>query len=57
MDVNGPTGGLMRHECHKNRENGSKVIGKFVVIDWQWDGTVENFRHDGAWEFQIPVPG
>lgn len=57
MSENGPTGGLFRDAYHKNRENGSLVSGKFVAIDWQWDGIVKNYRHDGAWEFQIPVPG
>lgn len=56
MSADGPTGGLWRDEYHKDRENGEKVEGKFVAIDWQWDGTVKNFRHDGAWDFQIPVP-
>ena len=53
----GPTGGLMRDAFHKPRENGAKVDGKYVAIDWQWDGEVKNFRHDGAWDFQLPVPG
>lgn len=57
MSADGPTGGLFRDDFHKPRENGAKVEGKFVAINWQWDGTVENFRHDGAWDFQLPVPG
>ena len=57
MSESGPTGGLFRDAFHKPRQNGAKVEGKFVPIDWQWDGTVKNFRHDGAWEFQLPVPG
>ncbi|EJK67681.1 hypothetical protein THAOC_11255 [Thalassiosira oceanica] len=57
MSESGPTGGLFRDAFHKPRHNGAKVEGKFVPIDWQWDGTVKNFRHDGAWEFQLPVPG
>jgi len=57
MSDDGPTAGLWRDAFHKPRENGAKVDGKFVAIDWQWDGTVKNFRHDGAWDFQIPVPG
>lgn len=44
MSADGPTGGLWRDEYHKDRENGEKVEGKFVAIDWQWDGTVKNFR-------------
>ena len=47
----------MRDAFHKPRENGAKVDGKYVAIDWQWDGEVKNFRHDGAWDFQLPVPG
>jgi len=57
MSENGPTHGLWRDAYHKDRENGSMVSGKFVAIDWQWDGVVRNYRHDGAWEFQIQVPG
>ena len=57
MSERGPSGGLTRDDFHKDRANGSKVDGKFVAIDWQWDGTVKNFRHDGAWDFQISVPG
>jgi hypothetical protein len=57
MSENGPTGGLFRDAYHKKRQNGEMVSGKFVAIDWQWDGNVKNFRHDGAWDFQIPVPG
>lgn len=44
MSADGQTGGLWRDEYHKDRENGEKVEGKFVAIDWQWDGTVKNFR-------------
>ena len=57
MGESGPTGGLFRDAFHKPRENGAKVDGKFVAINWQWDGKVKNFRHDGAWDFQIDVPG
>lgn len=57
MSSEGPTGGLFRDAYHRPRENGARVDGKFVAIDWQWDGVVRNFRHDGAWEFQIDVPG
>jgi hypothetical protein len=31
---------------------GSKVEGAFYPIDWQWDGTVRSFMHDGSWAFQ-----
>ena len=51
------TSGLFRDNYHKCRENGSSVDGKFVAINWQWDGVVRNFRHDGAFEFQNNVPG
>ena len=47
----------MRDAFHKPRHNGAQVDGKFVAIKWQWDGVVKNFRHDGAWDFQLPVPG
>uniref|UniRef100_A0A6V2KIW3 Uncharacterized protein n=1 Tax=Ditylum brightwellii TaxID=49249 RepID=A0A6V2KIW3_9STRA len=57
MDAAGPTEGLWRDVFHKSRGNGAEVPGKFVAIDWQWDGTVKNFRHDGAWDFQTDVPG
>lgn len=57
MSASGPTGGLFRDAFHKPRDNGSKVDGKFVAIDWMWDGEVRNFRHDGAWDFQLDVPG
>ncbi len=57
MSSSGPTGGLWRDDFHKPRANGAKVEGKFVAINWQWDGTAKNFRHDGAWDFQIPIPG
>lgn len=57
MSDSGPTSGLWRDAFHKPRENGAKVDGKFVAINWQWDGEVKNFRHDGAWDFQLPVPG
>ena len=57
MSLDGPTGGLFRDAFHKPRDNGEQVDGKFVAIDWQWDGEVKNFRHDGAWDFQLPVPG
>jgi len=57
MSEDGPTEGLFRDAFHKPRENGAKVDGKFVAIEWQWDGEVKNFRHDGAWDFQLDVPG
>jgi len=49
--------GISRDDYHKNRANGDMVAGKFVAINWQWDGVVKNYRHDGAWEFQLDVPG
>jgi len=57
VSPDGPTGGLFRDKFHKPRENGASVDGKFVALNWQWDGIVKNFRHDGAWEFQDDVPG
>jgi hypothetical protein len=57
MAESGPTEGLWRDEFHKPRSNGAKVEGKWIPIDWQWDGKVKNFRHDGAWEFQRDPPG
>lgn len=57
MSEDGPTEGMFRDDYHKPRENGAKVEGKFVAINWQWDGVVKNFRHDGAWDFQLEVPG
>jgi len=57
MSEAGPTGGLFRDAFHKPRDNGEQVDGKFIAIDWQWDGEVKNFRHDGAFDFQLPVPG
>ena len=47
MSSSGPTGGLFRDSFHKPRENGAQVDGKFVAIDWMWDGVAKNFRHDG----------
>merc|ERR1712038_865813 len=57
MSESGPTGGMWRDDFHKPRENGAKVEGKFIPINWQWDGEVKNFRHDGAWDFQLDPPG
>ena len=47
MSASGPTGGLFRDAFHKPRANGEQVEGKFVAIDWMWDGEAKNFRHDG----------
>ena len=41
MSESGPTGGLMRDAFHKPRANGAQVDGKFVAINWQWDGEVK----------------
>ena len=57
MSEDGPSDGLFRDAFHKPRDNGEMVGGKFVAINWQWDGEVKNFRHDGAWDFQLDVPG
>jgi hypothetical protein len=59
MSNNGPTKGLWRDEFHKQPNlayNGAKVEGKWIATEWTWDGTVRNFQHDVAWEFQIPPP-
>ena len=58
MTSAGPTGGLWRDEFHKSTSatNGAKVPGKFMPVNWQWDGTVKDFIHDGSWDFQDAVP-
>lgn len=37
--------------------NGAKVEGKWLPIDWRWDGEVKDYSHDGGWHFQIDPPG
>jgi len=59
MTEEGPSDGLWRDAFHKDPEkakNGAEVDGFFMPIDWQWDGTVTDFIHDGAWDFQEAVP-
>ena len=59
MSESGPTHGLWRDAFHKNETtgyNGNTVEGVFTPIDWQWDGTVKNFEHDGSWDFQEQPP-
>lgn len=60
MSADGATGGFFRDAFHKNATlatNGAKVPGYFWPIKWQWNGTVTDFIHDGAWDFQEPIPG
>jgi len=57
MSKNGPTGGVWRDEAHKTAKNGAKIEGKWIAIDWQWDGKVRDYEHDGGWHFQIKPPG
>lgn len=40
----------------KTHYNGDSVDGKWIAIDWRWDGTVKDFSEDDSWEFQIPPP-
>ena len=48
------TGSGGRDGWHKTdgRANGDTVSGAFYPIDWQWDGEVKSFMHDGSWAFQ-----
>ena len=57
MSATGPTEGKWRDDFHKPVENGAHVPGKWVPINWQWDGVVRNYRHDGGWDFQLAPPG
>jgi len=60
MTESGPSGGKWRDDFHRDAEmafNGAQVPGFFMPIDWQWNGTVTDFIHDGAWDFQEAVPG
>ena len=59
MSENGPIGGMWRDPFHKDVNtalNGAKVPGVFTPIKWQWDGELNNFEHDGSWEFQEQPP-
>lgn len=58
MSVSGPTGGEWRDGFHKSQDatNGASVPGKWIGIDWMWDGVVRDYHHDGAWHFQIAPP-
>ena len=55
--IKGPTEGVWRDAWHKSAFNGDMVPGKWIAQDWQWDGTVNNFEHDGSWDYQNPPPG
>jgi hypothetical protein len=60
MSESGPSGGIFRDEFHQDpakAKNGAKVDGKWIAVDWTWDGEVRNFQHDVAWEFQLKPPG
>jgi len=47
-----------RDTWHREHYNGDTVDGGFYPTAWMWDGTVQNFEHDGSWEFQnTPVNG
>ena len=52
MTQTGPTGGLWRDDAHRTVKNGYEVAGVFAPIDWQWNGQVVDWIHDGSWEFQ-----
>lgn len=59
MSDAGPTKGMWRDEFHLDPDmahNGAHVPGKWIPIAWQWNGTVTNYQHDGAWDFQIQPP-
>ena len=59
MSEDGPSSGMWRDAFHKDAEkalNGAEVPGFWMPIDWQWNGTVVDFIHDGAWDFQDAVP-
>eukprot|EP00930_Biecheleria_cincta_P082155 TRINITY_DN7180_c0_g1_i2.p1 TRINITY_DN7180_c0_g1~~TRINITY_DN7180_c0_g1_i2.p1 ORF type:complete len:807 (-),score=143.12 TRINITY_DN7180_c0_g1_i2:210-2318(-) len=51
-DVTATTGGMFIDAYSRVMPPGSKVEGAFYPIDWQWDGTVKSFMHDGSWAFQ-----
>lgn len=60
MSESGPSHGLWRDAFHRNGTyayNGAEVEGKWIAIDWRWDGVVRNFEYDGAWDFQLKPPG
>jgi hypothetical protein len=59
MSESGPTGGMWRDAFHKDPSmgvNGNQIDGVFTPINWQWDGDVKNFEHDGSWDFQEQPP-
>merc|ERR1719197_1922957 len=52
-DVASTTGGRFQEDWHLNvATNGMTVSGGFYPIDWQWNGSVRSFMHDGSWAFQ-----
>ena len=59
MSESGPTKGMWRDDFHRDATmgvNGAEVPGVFTPIDWQWDGEVVDFEHDGSWDFQEQPP-
>lgn len=46
-----------RDAWHKEHNKGDTVQGAFFPLEWQWDGEVKSFEHDGAWEFQDKPAG
>jgi hypothetical protein len=57
MSATGPTAGVFRDEFHRSATNGARVEGAWIAQPWRWDGTVRDFQHDGAWDFQESPPG
>lgn len=43
------------HKTHADgttpRATGETMQGRFLPIEWRWDGEVKNFEHDGSWDF------
>ena len=59
MSESGPTKGMWRDDFHRDASmgvNGAEVPGVFTPIDWQWDGEVKNYAHDGSWDYQDKPP-
>ena len=48
----GTANGLFMDAYSKVAAPGSTVNGAFYPLDWQWDGEVKSFMHDGSWAFQ-----
>jgi hypothetical protein len=41
--------GLFNDAFSKVKPPGTTIGGAFYPLDWQWDGEVKNFLHDGSW--------